>query len=174
MNISPRCILVIALWAFMASSLSHAQDIEDVDMITGDEPLVRKVEQRVEMLRKWRILEELDPDEALADALFPLLSEFSRREHELAEHRGELMRELVFTVREHHADVRRCEEILEALRMNDAERCRLMEEREERLGTLLNVQQHARLIVVLEEFNQEVRQLIHQARRRPDPGARRP
>jgi len=174
MNSTQRLILITSLWISMISLLTYAQDIERVDASGGDDPLVRKVEQRVEMLRKWRILEELDPDEALADALFPLLSQFSRREHELAEHRGELMRELVFAVREHHADVRRCEEILDALHMNEKERCRLMEEKEEELSALLNVEQHARLVVVLEEFNQEVRELIHQARRRPDPSVRRP
>jgi hypothetical protein len=158
----------------MASFCAYAQELEETAMSDSDDPLVRKVEQRVEMLRKWRILEELNPDEALADALFPLLSHFSRREHELAAHRGELLRDLAITVHEPHTDARRCEDILRALRTNDQERCQLMKEKEDELNGLLSVEQHARLIVVLEEFNNEVRELIHQARRRPEPVPRRP
>ena len=171
---TPHRIILIIIWGCMASFYASAQELEETAMSENDDPLVRKVEQRVEMLRKWRILEELDPDEALADALFPLLSHFSRREHELAAHRGELLRELSMTVHEPHTDVGRCEEILHALRMNDQERCQLLEEKDEELNALLSVEQHARLIVVLEEFNREVRELVHQARRRPVPVPRRP
>ncbi len=133
-----------------------------------DDPLVRKVEQRVEMLRKWKILEAIDPSPELADELFPLLSNNSRRERELAEEHHILLRELRVAIGEHHPDSDRLADILAQMRHNREERRTLERDLQEQLDRLLTIEEEARLIVALEDFSQEVRQLVHQARRHPD------
>lgn len=139
-----------------------------------DDALVRRVEERVEMLRKWRVLEALDPSEELADRLLPLLSMADRRERDLARRREQTMEELRVTVERDPRNEGRLRELLAALEQGERERCRAQDERDQELARLLSVQQRARLVVALDEFHREVRELIARVRRPPPDRAGEP
>ncbi|MBN1424558.1 hypothetical protein JXA88_08380 [Candidatus Fermentibacteria bacterium] len=134
-----------------------------------DDALIRKVEERVEMLRKWRILEALDPSEDVATRLLPLLSSADRRERELEHQRERLTEQLRVTLRTDGRNEARLEEILTALTATARQRCSAQEELDHQLSALLSVYQRARLVVALQEFHREVRELIDRVRR-PPPG----
>jgi hypothetical protein len=133
-----------------------------------DEELVRRVEERVELLRKWRVIEAIDPSPELADELFPLLSHHERTDRELDHERERLTRELRRVLNEEQAHREPLHGILSSLARIRDQRCLLQKELDEELALLLTIEQRARLMVVLDDFHREVQQLIQRARRRPE------
>ncbi len=146
-----------------------------------DEHLIRKVENRVELLRKWRVIEVLDPSDEIADRLFPLLSQHDRRNRELDGDRGALSMELRRVLGDERKNADLLGDILLRLSEIRDEKYKLEQELDEQLAGLLTIEQRASLFVVLDDFHREVHQLIQQARRRPNgmernrpPGHERP
>jgi len=133
-----------------------------------DEHLIRKVEKRVELLRKWRVLEALDPSDEVANRLFPLLSHYDKRDRELNGDREVLTLELRRVLEEERENAGLLGDLLLRLHEIEDEKCRLGQARDEGLADLLTIEQRACLFVVLDDFHREVHQLIQQARRRPD------
>jgi hypothetical protein len=133
-----------------------------------DEALVRRVEERVELLRKWRVIEAIDPSPELADKLFPLLSHHERLDRELNHERDRLTRELRRGLYEERAQSEHLHEILTSLARIRDERCSLQKQLDDELALLLTIEQRARLTVVLDDFHHEVQQLIQRARHRPE------
>jgi hypothetical protein len=132
-----------------------------------DEGLVRRVEERVEMLRKWRVLEALDPSEEVANRLLPLLSSADRRERDLSHQRERLIGELRRTLEGDARNEERLRGVLDALEVTERERCAARETLNRELAEMLNARQRARLVLALEEFHREVRDLIARVRRPP-------
>jgi NTP pyrophosphatase (non-canonical NTP hydrolase) len=161
---------------FVMVSMDHTDAAEFDVGPPPDEALVRRVEERVELLRKWRVIEAIDPSPELADELFPLLSHHERRDRELHLDRERLTRELRRLLHEDRAEHDHLQEILTALARIRDDRCTLQSQLDDELTRLLTVEQHARLTVVLDDFHREVQELIQRARRRPEgiPGDQLP
>lgn len=133
-----------------------------------DEHLIRKVEKRVELLRKWRVIEALDPSDEVADRLFPLLSQHDRRDRELNGDGEALTMELRRVLVEERENTGLLSDLLLRLSEIRDEKYRQKQALDEQLAELLTIEQRASLFVVLEDFRREVHQLIQQVRRRPD------
>ena len=159
------CVLIVVL---MIASSSLSFTTEFAPDPPPDESLLRRVEERVELLRKWRVIEAIDPSPELADRLFPLLSHHDNRERELNQERERLTRELRRGIYEGRAKREDLHEILVSLARIRDERCTLQRQLDDALTGLLTIQQHARLTVVLDDFHREVQQLIQRSRHRPE------
>ena len=165
-------LILTAIVAIMATSRGSASEFTSEP--PPDEILVRQVEERVELLRKWRVIEAIDPSPDLADRLFPLLSDHDRRQRELNHEREQLSSELRRGLYEERPKEEHLHEILVSLTRIRDERCALEKELDEALARLLTVEQQARLTVVLDDFHREVQQLIQRARRPPEEMHRDP
>lgn len=165
MKSSVICVLItVAALVGMSQSVATAFTPDP----PPDEELVRRVEERVELLRKWRVIEAIDPSPELADKLFPLLSHHERLDRELNHERDRLTRELRRGLSEERAQREHLHEILTALARTRDQRCSLHKQLDDELALLLSIEQRARLTVVLDDFHREVQQLIQRARHRPE------
>jgi len=171
-----RPLLQVSLLTVLMGSAASMEGPRPEPPPPPDDALVQRVEERVEMLRKWRVLEAVDPSEEVADRLLPLLSTADRQERELDRQRERLTNELRTALDREPRNEAKLRDIIAGLDDGERERCRVREERNQQLAQMLTVQQRARLVIALDEFHREVRELIGRVRRPPEdrPGDRPP
>lgn len=140
--------------------------------ISGQEPEGRREEimKKVETLRKWRLIEELDMDEETAAKFLPALSSLEEKRRELDRENRETMRELRFSLDARNPDEKRLKDGLEKLEKNHQELMELRNREIQAAKDFLTVEQQARYLIFQREFQREVREIIMRARGRA-PGA---
>jgi Spy/CpxP family protein refolding chaperone len=133
--------------------------------------------ERIEMMRMWRMTEDLELTEEEGAALFPALRKIERERKELNRERGEIMRELRATLRGEHPDTDTLRDLLDRLERNRESARRLDDREADRVKSLLDPERVARYIVFQHDFEREIREIILQSRRhgsRHDAPERRP
>ncbi len=134
---------------------------------------MEKVRKRIETLRMWRLTKALDLDEKSSAQLFPLLNKYDRRRAEAESAVREDMRVLREAVRDNKdAQIKAAMERLE--RAHDSLQ-KIRDEERADLRKILTVRQQAEFILVMQEFDMEIRRIIAEARdRRPGRDDDRP
>lgn len=154
-------LLIILLLGLAANSV--AEPAEDFDRPPSKEQM-EKIRKRIETLRMWRLTEALNLDEKASAQIFPILNRFDKKRYELENFLREGMRDLRESLRNKKED--QIKKILNKLEENHRALQSLKQEEWAELKKMLTVEQQARFIIFLTEFEREVRKLIAEARER--------
>lgn len=157
-----KFLLSIILLLGIASN-SAAEPAEDFHRPPTKEQM-QKIRKRIETLRMWRLTEALNLDEKASAQLFPILNRYDKKRYELENSLREGMRELRESLRNKREE--RLKKILDKLEDNHRALQGLKQEEWADLKKILTVEQQARFIIFLTEFEREVRKLIAEARER--------
>ena len=128
--------------------------------------------KRLEMLKLWRIIDELEIEEQQAAELFPYWSKSQRDKRALGDQRREATRSL-HDLLEAGAGDAELEKQIEAIREIE-ERAHLLDKRfRDGLRKYLDVRQQAQLMVFEERFRGDLRDMVRGFRRMHRDGTRR-
>lgn len=155
-----KILLSIILLLGLAAN-SAAEPAEDFDRPPSKEQM-EKIRKRVETLKMWRLTEALNLDEKTSALVFPILNRFDKKRYELEESLREGMRDLRESLRDKKEE--RLKKILNKLEDNHRTLQNLKQDEWAELKKVLTVEQQARFIIFLTEFEREVRKLIAEAR----------
>lgn len=157
-----KILLSIILFAGLAAN-GLAQPPEDVDRPPSKEQM-EKIRKRMETLRMWRLTEALNLDEKTSAQVFPILNRYDKKRYELEDSLREGMRDLRESLRNKKEE--QLKKILNKLEENHKALQNLKQEEWAELKKVLTVEQQAKFIIFLTEFEREVRKLIAEARER--------
>ncbi|MEE2659097.1 MAG: hypothetical protein VX733_11370 [Candidatus Latescibacterota bacterium] len=135
------------------------------------EGMTRPSGQHLELLRMWRLVDELQLDEAQARKVFPVMSRLRREIKELRKNRLGLERELAADL-ESGADDSRLEAQIERVRVagRAIRDCRSRIHGE--LDAVLTLRQRAQLLLFEDTFRSELREIVSRMRRSSVEGGR--
>ncbi len=157
-----KALILFAL-VFGLAVNSMAEPPDDFDRPPSKEQM-EKVRKRVETLRMWKLTEALNLDEKTSAKLFPILNKYDKKRYELEDALKNGMRELRESLRERHEE--RLKKILNRLEEDHKALQSLKQEEWSELKKMLTIEQQAKFIIFLVEFEKEVRKLIAEARER--------
>lgn len=156
-------ILLSIILLFGLAANSMAEPPEDFDRPPSKEQ-IEKVRKRMETLRMWRLTEALNLDEKASAQIFPILNRFDKKRYELEDFLREGMRDLRESLRNKKEE--QIKKILNKLEQDHRALQSLKQDEWAELKKVLTVEQQARFIIFLTEFEREVRRLIAEARER--------
>jgi len=152
-----RCVIMIAL--VLAATVALAQP----EPRPGHPPDARF--ERLEQLRKVRMIDELGLKEEQSVRFFARLSEFDKRRRDLMHERHEMLNKLEQMIKE-NADEKELEKMFPGLVSNEQ---RMGEEKAKffaSLSDVLSVQQRAKLLTFERAFEKELREAVRDTQRR--------
>ena len=131
--------------------------------------------ERIELLRMWKMVDELEIDEEQAASLFPMWSQHNRDMKEIRVSRKAATQELETLVADVQAGEAKILKAMEMVEKLDSERGATQKRFDERLKGLLSVRQRAKLLLFSGRFRRDLREIVEGFRemRGPEPGGRR-
>ena len=133
----------------------------------------KQLRKRIELMRMWRLTQELDLDEKTAVQLFSRLRPIDHERWNLTQERRKLQRGLREASEMGKGDEARLRELMKALEKNREAIAALEQKEIQSLDKLLTPRQKAKYLLFREHFERELRERIHEARR-PDGPRHRP
>ena len=130
--------------------------------------------QRMELLRMWRLVDELEIDEAQAEKLFPVWSRHRRLRDELRADRKRLTDELGKLLDKEDVEDAALEKQIGDIRALDRKSDETKTAMQKDIAQLLTVRQQARLLLFDESFRGDLREIVRMFRRGPSSGRRGP
>ena len=143
------------------SNQSAADQREAVRLAIGRER--ERVHQRIEMIRMWGLISELNMDEATAKEFFPVINEIRERRLKLSMQINILKKRLVITASKSGENGKEIEALLGEYKTKMAELNKLGVEEFERLSKILNPVQQVQYIVFGDRFHRDLQVIIRQA-----------
>jgi Spy/CpxP family protein refolding chaperone len=130
--------------------------------------------ERLELIRMWRLVDELQIDGEQAARLFPFWSSHRRERRELHQRRKKAADELVDLLKREEIGEEILKEKLEKVRGIDQEKEELARVFHEKMAELLTVRQQARLLLFEDRFRKDLQEFLREVRpfRRQREGAR--
>ena len=119
---------------------------------------MEKVRERIETIKIWKMTKALNLDEKTAARLFPLMNRFDKERGEIQRNIKEGLKDIKEGLIDR--DDRKLIGIMERLEDYHQELQRLKEREWAELKEILTVEQQARFLVFLEEFQHEIRNII--------------
>lgn len=156
---------LIILFGFTAYGLAEPPDFEKAPTKEQKE----KVRQRIETLRMWKLTKDLDLDEKTSGQLFPLLNRYDKRRAEMENAMQENMNALRESLREKREGQLRG--ILDRLEQNHKGMQSLRDSEWDEMKKILTIEQQAKYVIFLQEFDREMRRIIREARGRRHEGS---
>lgn len=157
----------VILFGFAAHGLAEPPDFERPPTKEQRE----RVRQRIETLRMWKLTKDLDLDEKMSAQLFPLLNRYDKKRAEMEHAMHENMKELRESLREKREGQLRG--IIERLEQHHKGMQNLKDAEWEEMKKILTIEQQARYVIFLQEFDREMRKIIGEARGRRHEGVRK-
>jgi len=158
---------LIILFGFAAQGLAEPPDFEKPPTKEQKE----KVRKRIETLRMWKLTKDLDLDEKTSAQLFPLLNRYDKKRAEIEHAMQESIKELKESLREEREGQLRG--ILDRVEQNHKVMQSLRDAEWEDMKKILTIEQQARYVIFLQEFDREIRRIIAEARGRRHEGLRK-
>jgi hypothetical protein len=155
--------LKIILFVIIVSLLSN----NGFSILVENEKTSAKIEEiakRIELIRMWKLTEELNLNEETGKKLFPILEKYDRKRIEWMEKRRKIMRSLRNSLKEGDKEGIR----LAIKKWGDNEKVirDIKIRRLEEIKGVLTVEQLAKYILFEERFEREIRRIIFNAKRR--------
>jgi len=122
-------------------------------------PKEKRVRERIQMLRMWKLTEELDLTEKEAAELFPIFGKYDKKRARLHRQRRKLLEELRDLIQE-GAPSARINEVIRRLEDNYRALSRMREEEWEEVKRVLTPDQQARYILFHERFARDMWRMI--------------
>ena len=154
----------IMLVGFAAHGLAEPPDFEKPPTREQKE----RVRQRIETLRMWKLTKDLDLDEKTSAQLFPLLNRYDKKRADLENAMQESIKELRESLREKREGQLRG--ILDRVEQNHKSMQSLRDAEWEEMKKILTIEQQAKYVIFLQEFDREMRRIIAEARGRRHEG----
>jgi Spy/CpxP family protein refolding chaperone len=123
-----------------------------------------KVRKRIETLKMWRLTKDLDLDEKTSAQLFPLLNKYDKKRAEIEHAMQDNMKELRESLREKREGQLRS--ILDRLEENHKGMQSIKDMEWEEMKKILTIEQQAKFVIFLQEFDREMRKIMAEARER--------
>ena len=158
-------VSVIILFGFAAYGLAEPPDFEKPPTKEQKE----RVRQRIETLRMWKLTKDLELDEKTSAQLFPVLNRYDKKRAEMERAMHDSMKELRESLREKREGQLRG--ILDRVEQNHKGMQSLRDAEWEELKKILTIEQQARYVIFLQEFDREMRRIITEARGRRHEGS---
>jgi hypothetical protein len=143
----------------------------DSPLLGGDEspPSIEKreeVRKRIELIRMWKLTEELDLTEETGAKLFPILHKYDEKWVKLKEKGRNIMNELRKALKDEETPDEEIEAAMEKVEENASAASDLLRQRHEELRRILSPRQRAKFILFQRRFQREIRKIIAEARER--------
>jgi Spy/CpxP family protein refolding chaperone len=133
-----------------------------------------RVRKRIDLIRMWRLTEDLNLDEETGSKLFPLLRQYEEKRRELARKREEILFTLKGQLKAGSPHEDRIKGLLKDWEELRAEEQDVNQKEKEDLKRILSIEQQAKYILFQQEFTKEMRRMIADVReRRPVPSPSR-
>lgn len=165
--------IIIALMWGIVSTAQASQALPPVERVPSyrneRKPLPtaeerERVKKRIDMIRMWRLTEDLDLDEQTGSKLFPLLRHYEEKRRELAREREELLFALKGLLKSGKPQEERLRSLMkewDEIRTKEQELNR--KEKEDMKG-ILSIEQQAKYLIFQQEFMKEMRRMIADVR----------
>ena len=155
--LNPGRILFFALiLAFLALTI-HAGTASAQNREAGSPRMDRaKMENRIEMMRKWRMMEEMDLSQEKYDRMLPILSKYKKEREALKQERTTLVQDLK-TVLDRKEDVN---PLLKKLGETEQSMGSIGQKQMTELQQVLSPAELAKFIVVNDEFEKDIRRFV--------------
>ncbi len=143
----------------------------DSPILGGDElpPSFEKREEirkRIELIRMWKLTEELDLTEETGAKLFPILHKYDEKWVKLKEEGRNIMNELRKALKDEATPDEEIEAAMEKVEENALAASDLLRQQHEELKRILSPRQRAKFILFQRRFQREIRKIIAEARER--------
>ena len=137
----------------------------------GDEPPPplekrEEIRKRIELIRMWKLTEELDLTEETGAKLFPILHKYDEKRTELRRERHEIMNELRRALENVATSDEEIDAAMDKLDENALAVFDLIRQQRQDLKGVLSLRQQAKFILFQREFHREIRKIIAEARHR--------
>tara|TARA_B100000029_G_scaffold188057_1_gene185583 strand:+ start:32 stop:493 length:462 start_codon:yes stop_codon:yes gene_type:complete len=121
---------------------------------------------RVELLRLWRLVDELGIDADQAVGIFPVWSQHNRERQELGNRRARIEEQVAEMLESDVGDEAESEllELIGALRQLEEEAAGIKRSFRDRMADLLTVRQQARFLLFEDRFRLDLRELVRDVR----------
>ncbi len=143
----------------------------DSPVFRGDEPPPslekrEKVRKRIELIRMWKLTEELDLTEETGAKLFPILHKYDEKRIELHKERQNVMNQLRRALEDEATSDETIKAAMEQVDKNALAVSDLIRQQHQELKGVLSLRQQAKFILFQREFHREIRKTISEARER--------
>jgi hypothetical protein len=125
-----------------------------------------KIRKRIELIRMWKLTEELDLTEETGAKLFPILHKYDEKWVKLKEEGRSIMKELRKALKDEATPDEEIEAAMEKVEKNALAASDVLRQRHEELKGVLSPRQRAKFIVFQRRFQREIRKIIAEARER--------
>jgi len=133
-----------------------------------------RIRKRIDLIRMWRLTEDLNLDEETGSKLFPLIRQYEEKRRVLARKREEILFTLkgqLKTGTPHEESIKGLLKEWEEIRAEEQD---LNRKEKEDLKKILSIEQQAKYLLFQQEFTKEMRRMIADVReKRPVPSPSR-
>jgi len=126
----------------------------------------QQIRKRIELIRMWRLTEELDLTEETGAKLFPILRTYDEKRIALQRERHNIMDRLRKALEDEATPDEAIEATMETLDNNASAVSDLLRQQREELKGVLSTRQQAKFILFQRDFHREIRKIIAEARER--------
>ena len=125
-----------------------------------------KIRKRIELIRMWKLTEELDLTEETGAKLFPILHKYDEKWIKLKEEGRNIMNQLRKALKDEATPDEEIEAAMENMERNAIATSDLLRQQHKELKRVLSPRQRARFFLFQRRFQREIRRLIAEARER--------
>ena len=125
-----------------------------------------KIRERIELIRIWKLTEELDLTEETGSKLFPILHKYDKKRIKLEKERRNIMNQLRKALEDEATSDEEIEAAMDDLEKNALAASDLIRQQREKLKGVLSPRQRAKFILFQRRFQREIRKIIAEARER--------
>jgi len=125
-----------------------------------------EIRKRIELIRMWKLTEELDLTEETGAKLFPMLHKYDEKRTELLRERHGIMSELRNALENVATSDEEIEAAMDKLDDNALAASDLIRQQRQELKGVLSPRQQAKFVLFQREFHREIQKIIAEARHR--------
>src|SRR5208283_30705 len=157
-NLAKIILLLFLVAGFSVNSMAEPPADIDKPPTKTQRDRVRK---RIETLRMWKLTKALDLDEKTSAQLFPVLNRYDRKRAEVEDALSDNIRELRASL--NNGNESQMKGTLDRLEQEHREFQRINAEERTELTRILTIDQQARFVIFLQEFQSEMRRMAAEA-----------
>ena len=123
----------------------------------------RKIMERIQTLRMWKLTKALDLDQETAAELFPILNKYDKKRAKIEREIREDIRELRKALKED--DTGRIIRLTDEIQERRNKLCKINKDEMKEISRVLDFKQQAKYILFQQEFRRHIRDIIYEARK---------
>ncbi|MBW1973082.1 MAG: hypothetical protein DRG20_02535 [Deltaproteobacteria bacterium] len=124
-----------------------------------------RISKKIELIKMWRLIDELNLDEETAVKLFPKLKDIEKKRQELEQKKRKILFSIRRELREKNPNPQKLSTLITEFRKNRMELANFLNRSVDKLDGILTVEQQAKYILFIQEFPREIKRILQEARR---------